>query len=71
MNFVKFNAAIQQTGKNWGSARGKIFARLLRLEWESVSAIPALAGGRKRWAGFNPQNRFGFRHIIAPRKTKW
>jgi len=29
MNFAKFNPAFQQTGKNWGSTRGEIFARLL------------------------------------------
>jgi len=29
MNFVKFNSTLQQAGKNWGSLRGKIFARLL------------------------------------------
>ena len=41
MNFVKFNSTLQQAGKNWGSLRRKIFARLL-------TAIPAKAGIQNR-----------------------
>jgi len=44
MNFVKFNSTLQQAGKNWGSLRGKIFARLLtapkaRLGWERLRSL--------------------------------
>ncbi len=42
----------KQAGKNWGSLRGKIFARLLSAKGgmgqESISVIPAIAGTQNR-----------------------
>ena len=50
----KFCPFVQQAGKNWGSLRGKIFARLLSAEGgmgrESVSAIPASAPKQNEFA---------------------
>jgi len=44
-----FGTKPKQTGKSWGSARGKIFARL---PWENVSAIPASVGRKAKQKNF-------------------